>query len=164
MAELINEQKPEFETARKKSLLFGLFGADRRYLGDTALGNAKLLVTIFTIGIYGVPWWFIDFLIISSHKNDWDKYIADKQAKRAKQLASQQALATQKARVVERKMSGKCPRCGSDKLQVVTETRSTTGTQGSRGCCCCLIPSIPGVSGKTTATNKRMCLNCGNKF
>lgn len=164
MAELINEQKPDYETARKKALLFGLIGADRRYIGDTGLANGKLALTICTLGIYCVPWWIIDFLIITKHKNDWDSYIASRRAVQAKKQAVKQAVADQRALVAERKVTGKCPKCGSDKLQVITETRSTSGSQGSRGCICCLIPSIPAVSGKTTATNKRMCMNCGNKF
>lgn len=164
MAELIKEPKIEYETARKKALFLGLIGADRRYLGDTGLANGKLALTICTLGLYCIPWWIIDFIIITKHKDDWAEYVAKRKVIQAKKQAAKQAIVDQRAAAAERLVSGKCPRCGSDKLQIVTETRSTTGTQGSKGCCCCLIPSIPGVSGKTTATNKRMCMNCGNKF
>lgn len=164
MAELINEQLPNYETTRKKALLFGLFGADSRYIGDTGLANGKLALTICTLGLYCIPWWITDLIIITKHKDDWDSYIASRRVAQAKKQAAKQAVIDQRAVVAERKVTGKCPKCGSDKLQVITETRSTSGSQGSRGCICCLIPSIPGTSGKTTSTAKRLCMNCGNKF
>ncbi len=164
MAELINEQIPDYETARKKALFFGLIGADRRYIGDTGLANGKLALTICTLGLYCIPWWITDIVIITKHKDDWHSYIASRRAAQEKKRAAKQAVADQQALVAERKVSGKCPKCGSDKLQLVQETRSTSGTSGSQGCCCCLIPSLPAISGKTTTTNKRMCMNCGHKF
>lgn len=69
----------------------------------------------------------------------------------------------------EKKYQNTCPRCGSDNLQAIQETRTRgVSTVGSTAGCCCLGPigllcGLPGAGSSSTKTS-RMCLNCGKKF
>ncbi len=62
-----------------------------------------------------------------------------------------------------------CPRCGSDNLQAVQETRTRgVSTVNSTAGCCCLGPlgllcGLPG-AGRSSTKTMRLCLNCGKKF
>lgn len=62
-----------------------------------------------------------------------------------------------------------CPRCGSDNLQAVqqTRTRGVDATASTAGCCCLgplgLLCGLPG-AGASHSTVMRVCLNCGKKF
>jgi len=87
----------------------------------------------------------------------------------------QQEIQTQEAN--ERKLkfdealnrTGKCPRCGSENLQVVTETRTrgVSAASSTAGCCMFgpigMLCGLPG-TGTSSSSTKRMCLNCGKKF
>lgn len=46
------------------SFFLGMIGVDRFYVGDTGLGIGKLLLTIFTFGMLGWIWWFVDLFLI----------------------------------------------------------------------------------------------------
>ena len=51
------------------SFFLGTIGIDRFYVGDIGLGVGKLCATIFTFGIVGGVWWFVDlFLIMKAAK------------------------------------------------------------------------------------------------
>ncbi|MFZ2544457.1 MAG: NINE protein [Candidatus Saccharimonadales bacterium] len=63
----------DYEVARKKALYGGLIGLDRFYLGDKTLGTWKVVLTCLTLGIYTIPWWVIDYVIITRHKDDWEQ-------------------------------------------------------------------------------------------
>lgn len=62
-----------------------------------------------------------------------------------------------------------CPKCNSDKIEVVqdTETKGFGAIKGSAGCC---LFGLPGLlcglcgMGKSKSKSYRMCLNCGKKF
>ena len=62
-----------------------------------------------------------------------------------------------------------CPKCGSDKMQAIQETKTRgVSTINSTAGCCCLGPigilcGLPG-AGKSSTKTMRMCLNCGKKF
>lgn len=161
MTELINEQKLDYETARKKALQFGLFGVDRRYLGDKGLANTKLALTICTLGLYCVPWWIIDYVIITRHKDDWEQWIAKKQAKQAEKQRAIELTAEQKALVEERKKTGKCVKCGSDRLQAVAETYSRA--QFTDALANILPHGNTSLAQKVQSKTVLVCLNCGNK-
>jgi len=161
MAELTHEQKPNYETARKKALYGGLIGLDRRYLGDKGLANTKLIITICTLGIYCVPWWIIDFVIITRHKDDWSQWIAKKQAKQAEKRRAIELTAEQKALVEERKKTGKCVKCGSDRLQAVAETYSRA--QMSDALANILPHGNTSLAQKVQSKTVLVCLNCGHK-
>lgn len=156
------KQLPQYKIARKKAILFGLFGADRRYIGDVVLGNLKLLLTLFTLGIYGLPWWITDIIIITKHKDDWEEWLSGKQAKRQKQERAMQIQAEGKALMAERLRKGLCTACGSDKIQLVPETYSKTTLGSSDG----RISFTPGVLGTREVVKTRIlriCSNCGFK-
>lgn len=65
--------------------------------------------------------------------------------------------------------NGKCPRCGSDNLQVVQEskTKGVSTVNSTAGCCVLgplgLLCGLPG-AGRSSTKTMRMCMNCGNKF
>merc|ERR1712232_94631 len=42
----------------------GFLGADRFYMGNTALGCMKFLVTVTTCGVGGALWGFLDFVVV----------------------------------------------------------------------------------------------------
>lgn len=46
------------------SFFLGALGIDRFYSGDTALGVAKLVITVISFGMLGFVWWFIDLFLI----------------------------------------------------------------------------------------------------
>jgi hypothetical protein len=87
----------------------------------------------------------------------------------ATEYAQKQAdeLAAKNAEQVKR--AGTCPRCGSDNLQAITEsrTRGVSVTGSTAGCCCLgpigLLCGLPG-AGASSSRTRRMCLNCGKKF
>lgn len=62
-----------------------------------------------------------------------------------------------------------CPKCQSEKVQIVTDTK-TKGFGAGRGICgLCLFGPIGFLCGlcgmgKSQSKSYRMCLNCGNKF
>lgn len=151
----------DYETARKKALYGGLIGLDRRYLGDKGLANAKLILTICTLGIYCVPWWIIDYVIITRHKDDWSQWIAKKQAKQAEKQRAIELTAEQKALVEERKKTGKCVKCGSDRLQAVAETYSRA--QMSDALANILPHGNTSLAQKVQSKTVLVCLNCGHK-
>jgi ribosomal protein S27AE len=85
---------------------------------------------------------------------------------------SEEQLENLKVRVEKHKKSkyqSTCPRCGSDNLQAIQETRTRgVSTASSTAGCCCLGPigllcGLPG-AGRSSSITKRMCLNCGKKF
>lgn len=86
---------------------------------------------------------------------------ADYAQKQADELAAKNAQQV--------KQAGTCPRCGSDSLQVITESRTRgVSVAGSTAGCCCLGPigllcGLPG-AGASSSRTRRMCLNCGKKF
>lgn len=163
MATSVNEPTINHSSALKRSIFLGLFGVDRFYLGDKGLGTAKLVLTICTFGIYCVPWWIADIIIIANHKSDWKKWLADKQAKREAKHAQHQRVAVAqvegRALMAERKHKGLCTACGSDKIQAITETNSSarTGTllmrMGS--------PSKHYIDDKISSKTMIVCLSCG---
>lgn len=161
-----SNQLPSYKIARKKTILFGLFGADRRYIGDTVLGNAKLLTTICTFGIYGVPWWIVDAIIITKHKDDWEQWLTSKQAKKQEQKLKQEQIAKAraegKALMAERLKKGLCTACGSDKVQTVPETYSKT-TLGSGDGRISLVPGVLGTREVVKTRMVRICSSCGFK-
>lgn len=151
----------DYETARKKALYFGLFGADRRYIGDTGLAKGKLALTICTLGLYGVPFWIIDYVIITRHKDDWSQWIAKKQVKQAEKQRAIEVVAEQKALIEERKKTGKCVKCGSDRLQAVAETYSRAQISDAIAN---LIPhGNTSLAQKVQSKTVLVCLNCGHK-
>lgn len=159
MAEEITDLK--YEIALKKAIYGGLIGLDRFYLGDKNLGITKLVISCCTLGLYCVPWWIADIIIISRHKEDWAQWIEKKRAKQAAKQQIQAAAIEQKALVEERKNTGKCTKCGSDRLQAVAETYSRAQFTDA------LANIIP--HGNTSLEQKvqskmvLVCLNCGNK-
>lgn len=62
-----------------------------------------------------------------------------------------------------------CPKCGSDRIQVVqdTKTKGFGAGKGLAGLCCLgplgLLLGLCGM-GKTKSKTQRVCLNCGKKF
>lgn len=151
----------DYETARKKALYGGLIGLDRRYLGDKGLANGKLALTICTLGLYGVPWWIIDYVIITRHKDDWSQWIAKKQVKQAEKQRAIEIVAEQKTLIEERKKTGKCVKCGSDRLQAVAETYSRAQISDAIAN---LIPhGNTSLAQKVQSKTVLVCLNCGHK-
>jgi DNA-directed RNA polymerase subunit M/transcription elongation factor TFIIS len=64
-----------------------------------------------------------------------------------------------------------CPKCGSDKVQIVqNKNNDGVGFNNKAGTCgCCLLGPIGLLfgllgSGKSKTTTFRMCVNCGHKF
>jgi TM2 domain-containing membrane protein YozV len=55
-----------FTTALLLSIFLGVFGIDRFYLGKIGTGILKLLVTIFTFGLFAWVWWIVDIVLIAS--------------------------------------------------------------------------------------------------
>jgi TM2 domain-containing membrane protein YozV len=48
------------------SIFFGMFGVDRFMMGRVGSGVAKLLITVFTLGLFGWIWWLVDVILIAS--------------------------------------------------------------------------------------------------
>lgn len=48
------------------SVLFGMLGVDRFMMNKVGTGIAKLLITIFTLGLLGWIWWIIDIILIAT--------------------------------------------------------------------------------------------------
>ena len=63
----------------------------------------------------------------------------------------------------------KCPKCGSTRIQIVTE-KDTKGYDAGSGCCGTILFGPLGLLcgacglGDSKTRAKRMCLNCGKKF
>jgi TM2 domain-containing membrane protein YozV len=167
---VMNTQVPQqktaitYDKALNYSIWLGLLGADRLYMGDTLLGILKCM----TLGGYGI-WWLIDISTLRSHKNDWDKWIEDRQHRRDEINQHQQARKLeriqQRALEKERASNGHCPRCDSERLQVASKT-SSKQVLGSGS----LLTDISS-SFKYNATHQkirtkmvRVCLNCGYEF
>ena len=55
-----------FTTTLLLSIFLGTFGVDRFYLGKVGTGILKLLITIFTFGLFAWIWWLVDILLIAS--------------------------------------------------------------------------------------------------
>lgn len=93
-----------------------------------------------------------------------EDYVAQQQETEAQALADRQQ---KRAEVLNR--TGKCPRCGNDNLQAITETRGRgVDPIGSTAGCCMFGPigllcGIPG-AGSSSSKTMRMCLSCGKKF
>jgi len=51
------------------SILFGMLGVDRFMMNKVGTGIAKLLITVFTLGLLGWIWWIIDIILIASRYN-----------------------------------------------------------------------------------------------
>ncbi len=156
---------PDYETARKKALYFGLLGADRRYIGDKRLGTAKLVLSICSLGLYGLPWWIADYIIITRHKDDWEEWISRKQAsQRQKQQTIEQAKKAQaEAKELEkfRMENGRCVKCGSDRIQGVVETNSSAQLTDAVAN---IIPhGATHLEQKIRSKTMILCLNCGHK-
>jgi TM2 domain-containing membrane protein YozV len=60
---MTDEERPRWTTALLLSLLLGLFGADRFYLGYSSLGVLKLL----TVGGLGL-WYLLDLALLLAKK------------------------------------------------------------------------------------------------
>lgn len=48
------------------SIFLGYLGIDRFFMGFIGTGILKLLITIFTLGIFGWIWWIIDIILIAT--------------------------------------------------------------------------------------------------
>ena len=48
------------------SIVFGMLGVDRFIMGKVGTGVAKLLITVFTFGIFGWVWWLVDLILIAT--------------------------------------------------------------------------------------------------
>jgi TM2 domain-containing membrane protein YozV len=62
----INIREKDKSTALILSILLGAFGVDRFYLGKVGTGILKLIVTIFTFGLFAWVWWLIDIILIAT--------------------------------------------------------------------------------------------------
>ena len=60
-------------TALILSVLFGMLGVDRLYVGDYVIGAVKLL----TLGACGI-WWLIDLFLIQERVDDFNRTLAAK--------------------------------------------------------------------------------------
>lgn len=71
----INIRERDKTTALILSILLGALGVDRFYLGKVGTGILKLLITIFTLGLFAWVWWLIDIILIStdSMKDGWGR-------------------------------------------------------------------------------------------
>jgi len=164
--------EPNHTTAQKLSIFLGLLGVDRFYIGDTWLGILKLLLTISLQGIpFAIVLWLIDIFVIKNHASDWDGWLKAKQSKRDRKMLkkeqSKEAAAAARKLVEERKESGQCLKCGSDKLQAVADTYSKT-TLGPSGHTTMgqIFSTAPGTLPTREKTKTRImlvCLNCGFK-
>ncbi|HJM04703.1 MAG TPA: hypothetical protein QF549_03700 [Candidatus Saccharimonadaceae bacterium] len=162
---------PKYNVALKRSILFGLWGADRRYIGDKGLGTTKLVLTLISFGIYGLPWWIADIIIISKHKDDWEQWLTGKQKKREderlKAERSKVAQAEREQLKKERRAQGLCTACGRDKVQVVANTFSKTklGASGHTtfGQLLFTAPGTLPTHEKVQTKMMRVCSACGHK-
>ena len=59
---LYNRHKKDPGVALLLSIVLGMFGVDRFYIGDTGIGWAKLALTL--LGGIGLLWWMIDIFLI----------------------------------------------------------------------------------------------------
>jgi uncharacterized CHY-type Zn-finger protein len=78
--------------------------------------------------------------------------------------------------IIRKKLGGKymrCPRCGSENISSIIDTKThTKGFDGGDACCGYLLFGWPGVlcglcnTGDTTTTTKttNICNDCGNRF
>jgi hypothetical protein len=161
-----------YSTGQKLSIFLGVFGADRFYVGDVWLGAIKLIMTIPIFGgipnglIISIPFWIIDIFIVRAHKKDWSDWISNKQVKRAGKKLEKERIETarieQLALEAERKAEGLCPKCGSDKIQAVTEVNSQA--QLTDAFANILPHGNTHLEQKVRSKTLRMCLKCGNKF
>ena len=144
-----------YEKARKYSLYLGWLGIDRFYIGDTGIAILKLCLFC-----YFIPW-FLDIFIISSHKDNWDEWIAAKQVKRAQKKSAKQGHQEHDEISKERAANGQCPKCGSSNLTAVSET---TNKQSKLAATFQILDAKFIPNDKIVSTTKRVCLNCGNTF
>lgn len=56
------------------ALFFGPFGLDEFYLGETGIGVARIVVTVFTWGIGGMIWGVVSALRLLTYKKNTDAY------------------------------------------------------------------------------------------
>lgn len=153
-----NTQAVNYDTALKYSVLLGWLGVDRFYIGDKGMGILKICLFFFLLV---VPW-LIDIAIIRSHKDDWEEWIAGKQAKRANLQAAKDEQLQIEALGKERESNGQCPKCGSNNLTAVSET---TNRHSGAATIWQLANMNKLVSAdKIVSVTKRVCLNCGHKF
>lgn len=155
------ETTVSYSTALKYAIFLGWIGADRFYIGDTVIGICKAL----TLSFYGL-FWIVDIIIIRSHKDDWDEWIGDKQAKRTHKKAETKAAIESRQEVAklakERAANGQCPECGSNNLTAVSETTNKLSFTGAMFQLSDLNKHV--AADKIVSVTKRVCLNCGNKF
>ena len=153
-----NTQAVSYDTALKYSIFLGWLGVDRFYIGDKGVGILKICLFFF---LFIVPW-LVDIAIIYSHKDNWEEWIASKQAKRATvQIAKDEQLQTE-ALGKERESNGQCPKCGSANLTAVSET--TNRHSGAATIWQLANMNKLVTADKIVSVTKRVCLNCGNKF
>jgi len=155
-----------YSATHKLSIFLGLLGADRFYVGDIWLGIFKLLLTLSVQGIpVSATWWIIDIFIIRSHRADWNEWIGAKQAKRDEKKRNKEyrkkAAIEGKELIEERKKSGKCTSCGSDRLQAVAET--TSRAQMSDAIANIIPRGNTSLAQKVQSKTVLVCLNCGFK-
>ncbi|MFN3820763.1 MAG: NINE protein [bacterium] len=62
---LYGQRRRDFNTVLILSIIGGILGLDRLYLGQLGLGAAKLLLCWLTLGI----WWIIDIFLIRKATN-----------------------------------------------------------------------------------------------
>ena len=154
-----------YSTARKLSIL-GLLGVDRFYIGDIWLGILKLVLTLSVQGIpIAATWWIVDIFIFKSHKTQWNEWVGAKQAKREEKKRNKEyykkAAIEGRELMEERKKSGKCTACGSDKLQAVSETNSQA--QLTDAFANILPHGNTHLEQKVRSKTVLVCLNCGFK-
>lgn len=158
--------QPTYATAQKLSIFGGLIGLNQFYVGDIWLGILKVLLTLSVQGIpISATWWIVDAILIRTRKNNWQQWIGAKQAKRDEKLLNKayykKAAIEGKALMEERKKSGKCTSCGSDKLQAVAETNSQA--QLTDAFSNILPRGNTHLEQKVRSKTMIVCLNCGFK-
>lgn len=158
--------QPKYATAQKLSIFLGLVGGNQFYVGDVWLGILKVLLTLSLQGIpISATWWLIDIFLTARHKNDWNEWVTAKQAKRDEKKRNKEyrkkAAIEGKALMEERKKSGKCTSCGSDRLQAVSETNSQA--QLTDAFANILPHGRTHLEQKVRSKTVLVCLNCGFK-
>jgi len=147
-----------YDKALQYSKFLGWLGVDRFYIGDKGIGVLKICLFFF---LFIIPW-LIDIFIIKSHKDDWDTWLASKQAKRASKVASKEEQIEVQQLQKERESNGQCPKCGSTNLTAVSET--TNRHSGAATIWQLANMNKLVTADKIVSVTKRVCLNCGNKF